>query len=89
MKGRQNLKHRPWERRKSLGKATFREQRGTKIRTEAYLRVLQFGRTEEPPLYQILDSQSTRRQKIQRNAGCWNCTSQGQGAVQVTRIQKL
>ena len=65
----ENLKHHPWERRKSLGKATFREQRRTKIRTlTAYLRVLQFGRTEEPPLYQILDSQSARRQKIQRNA---------------------
>ena len=29
----ENLKHRPWERRKSLGKASFREQRRTKIRT--------------------------------------------------------
>ena len=79
----ENLKHRPWERRKSLGKATFREQRRTKIRTEAYLRVLQFGRTEEPPLYQILDSQSTRRQKSQRNVRCSNCTSQGQGSLAV------
>ena len=39
------------------GKATFwPEQRRIKVRIEAYLRVLQFGRTQEPPLHQILDS---------------------------------
>ena len=77
------------------GKATFwPEQRRIKVRTEAYLRVLQLGRTEEPPLQQICNKYWIVSSKTENNTKeckvleLHQCETKGI-TVQITRLQKL
>ena len=75
------------------GKATcWPEQRRIKVRTETYLRVLQFGRIEEPPVHQILagivSSKTENNTKECKVLELHQCETKGI-TVQITRLQKL
>ena len=88
----ENLKHRPWERRKRLGKTTFQEQWRTKIRTEAYTCVLACTSNRRastaPAKYWIVSSKTGNNTKECKLLELHQCGTRVI-TVQITRMQKL